>query len=673
MKLRVVLFTFFVLLTSRLALAESDFFALDNRAYIHFDDDGVHLVYADVQRGSLWWYDTEKQTAKRIVSLQTGEGKGQKFRLFSPRVSPDGEKIYFASYLEEKTKKDDLLSVPIYSVKKNGEDFALVTTTHLLAHEDPLMMPQFMTFLQTADRLLYYDYDAAQKYYFINQTNLIAKEIGQFMWKRKVLGASWAASRKHLGFVAQSGEKNFELWVASVNGSQEKKKTDELFIGKPFAEVPVAWSPTSEIFAYFTNHLDEKMESFRELVIQSAQESVADVLINTWGFPRSNIRWSKSGTKVAFLESKNDRSTAFKLVVIPIKFKKQKIVGAGKIYTYGLAKDSVLLGWDQEQEDVIYTLRPSADGQFFDLVKQSYDDDRFSVIKAGLPKRLIYAVDDRSNRAVFCDFSGGCQMINMSSGKFQFLTTEFSSFVKAGDASYRDKRYQEALNLYQIPKLETLEREDWIALTTRLYLAKTYLGKVKEAEETWNALQDRIKKGERIPGENLQVARILRDLGQVGQSAEIYQSVIDQSSQTAEAKDALYESGFVYRDLGNYDFSKNSFGHFAKLYEKDPRAHLALVELGKTFLLKDEPGKAIKVYRKVIKIANDEELKVRAILGKALALEKMNRFGEAKETYQAVLSLEARSKEKMLPETETVDQKYFEAAHQSLDRLSSLN
>ncbi len=48
--------------------------------------------------------------------------------------------------------------------------------------------------------------------------------------------------------------------------------------------------------------------------------------------------------------------------------------------------------------------------------------------------------------------------------------------------------YQEALNLYQIPKLDTLEREDWIALTTRLYLGKTYLGKVKEAEETWNAL-----------------------------------------------------------------------------------------------------------------------------------------------------------------------------------------
>ena len=64
---------------------------------------------------------------------------------------------------------------------------------------------------------------------------------------------------------------------------------------------------------------------------------------------------------------------------------------------------------------------------------------------------------------------------------------------------------------------------------------------------------------------------------------------------------------------------------------------------------------------------------MRANLVKAMALEKMSRFGEAKETYQAVLSLEARSKEKMLPQTETVDQKYFEAAHQSLDRLSSLN
>jgi len=654
-------------------LAGEDFFALDNRAYIHFDDDGVHLVYADVQSGSLWWYDTEKQTAKRIVSLQTGEGKNQKFRLFSPRVSPDGEKIYFASYQLEKTKKEELLSVPIYSVKKNGEDFTLVTTTHMLAKDDPLLMPQFMTFLQTADRLLYYDYDATQKYYFINQTNLIAKEIGQFMWKRSVLGASWAASKKHLGFVAQAGTKNFELWIASVNGSQEKKKTDELFIGKPFAEVPVSWSPTSEVFAYFTNHLDEKMESFRELVIQSVQDSAADVLINSWGFPRSNIRWSKSGKKVAFLESKNDKTTAYKLVAIPIKFKKQKIVGPGKIYTHALGKDSVLLAWDHDQEDVLYTLRPSADGQYFELVKQAYDDDHFSVIKSGLPKRIIYAVDDRSNRVVLCDFQGGCQMVDMSSGKFQFLTTEFSSFVKAGDASYREKRYQEALNLYQIPKLENLEREDWIAITTRLYLAKIYLRKVKESEEVWNTLQDRIKKGEREAGENLQVARILRDLGQVGQSAEIYQKVIDQNSQTAEAKDALYESGFVYRDLGNFDFSKNSFGHFAKLYEKDPRAHLALVELGKTFLLKDEPGSAIKVYRKVIKIANDEELKVRAILGKALALEKMNRFGEAKETYQAVVSLEARSKEKMLPETETVDQKYFDAAHQSLDRLASLN
>src|SRR5262249_55289493 len=156
-------------------------------------------------------------------------------------------------------------------------------------------------------------------------------------------------------------------------------------------------------------------------------------------------------------------------------------------------------------------------------------------------------------------------------------------------------QFDRAKDIYRSLGGEGLERDRMLMLTTRHYLTAQMSGNEEAAKEIWEKVLSLVERGETQPLDYLRVGQSLADVGESQQAIEVLRKILDQYPKSPEAKDALLESGRLYRERGDYDFARNCFGNFIKLYPKDKRATEALLELGDTLLAHQQPGKAIKV------------------------------------------------------------------------------
>jgi tetratricopeptide (TPR) repeat protein len=701
MKLRsknLFIFFFGIILVSSLgpkawAQTELPFLALESKALGDFSNDGTQFVMADYRNGQLYWIDLQGgqgESVRKVVSLKsaTSDQEEQNIRVFSPRFSPQGNFIVFASFNDSDPEPKP---VSLWRVNPDGSEFQSLGQTHLEPGKNPLSLFEFITLMPSGRQILFHHFDQDSQTATLASMGTSGENRASFVWQKGVVDSRWTKDSKYLAYLVQKSDSppekflkenkqnnKFELWLTRSDGGQLKKSSSSLYdlfdSQGSFVSWFPGWSPVLSgkvrFIAYFGEELDERNQPYRELKIQKPQKSQAQVLYKTHGFPKGSISWSPSGQSIAFLESKfknpHDPSIViqgaddFKLVSALFKTKNGEILDVKNSYSVKLPRDSVLLAWDPHDENFLYLLIPQeqAQGKFYSLVRMEREKGEKQTLARNLPAHLLYSFDAARQKVVLCTEKSGCQFLSVPSGEQKILTPSFETTLAAGDNHLNNGNYLEAMKSYQTLDIERLERNLWLTVMTRRYLVTLLTGDTQKSGQIWQVITDQVDKGEIPATEYYYVAQTLDELKQHERALGIYQRILKDFPDSLESRDALLASGVVYQRTSNFRLAKNCFAHFAKLYPEDPRSVGALVDLGNSYLLSDEPALALKFYRKVIDIGGEEKHKMRAFLGKARAYEKMNRFEEAIKTYQLVL------------DSQEAGSLYYQKAHAALERLN---
>jgi len=642
---------------------------LRGKSLIDFSPDGSKIVLADYERSELWIFDLTANKREKIISLQS---KGnQKLRLFSPRFSPDGLSLSFVSFDENQT---DPKEGKIWHVNIDGSGFRLFQSIHLIPGFPALKFPSFLHYRANPPQLYFHNYDLREKTPYLLQVEIDGGKVSPFLGDKGVIFSNWSQDSSQLAMVVQSpgqGQISMGLWLTQKDREQSEKVSSHLYFPSYLTQPSFSWSYDFRNLTFFSEKNDKNQKPFRELEVKFIDKESSQAIYRTRGQPIGPPRISRSQKRLAFLESKHRESPYLNLHTFSLKWKDRIWHPAKIISSRTFPKKTVLLGWDHK-EPYYYLLMPNFanDKKFYSLVRHHSKREKKKIILRHLPPQLVYYFREKENEMYFCGKLEGCQKVSLPQGKPQWLLPNIESIFSAGDFQFLVGDYVTSRIIYHSVNETILERKFWIDLMARRYLVNRRIGAERPennqdriiSDRIWSSIHQRIFKGEEPASEFLRFARVLDELRDYQTAIDLYQKILEKYRHSLEARTALLLMGEVYRKRGEYDYAENSFANFAKLYPDDHRAGLALIEYGETLLLKDEPGKSIKVFRKVIIISQNENYRVRAYLGKARSLEKMNRFKEAKKTYQLVLNRENQNKN-------NIDGEYFDQAKIGLKRM----
>lgn len=625
-----------------LALASSAGAVTESKALFDLSPDGSRLLLADFQGGELWLYNFHDNTTKNLVTLKSARKDNQTVRLFAPQFSPDLSTIVFASYDESKSSP---VTASLWRVEPDGGQFKLIAPFQVDTSQESHLFGTPVTFTPDGRRLEVTHFDPKNKQVVLDALNLTGGDRGRYVWQDGVVASQWAPDRKAFAYVARRTETDaatlqnaYDLWFSRADGGQ-MKKTATVYATEHPEFMPFSWSVDSQSLIYFSQHLDEKLQLYRELEVFPLQTSKAVVLLSTWGFPTSSIHWSRDGKRVAYLETKDLGADKLKLVALTLKWRDNAVIGVKGVDTLEMPAGTQLVGWSYTSKRWLYLLKPSAqDGRYYSLVEQEIDDiGNVKVIVPKVSKGSWMNFDEVRGQLTLCDRTTGCEIVTLPGGDRRFATPNFRTALTAADRYLRMNDYATAEKIYAGLSKQHLERDDLLELMARNYVVAVRTDKSQDADRLWKELMAEIDRSDVPPQDSLLVGRAFVRSGELSLGIGLFQKVIDQHPGSIEARKSLLAMGYAYLGQKEYDFAKNCFANFAKFYPSDPNAPLALVELGSAYLSKQEAGTALKVFQKAAKVGRDEDIVIRALYGRAQAYERLSRLQDARKGYQMVI------------------------------------